>query len=661
MSSAAPMQQAKTEAANTVQHSSQSSSQLVMRSQQFSSSETQSGFADLRMQATSQRKLQDAATHSPQCRQLSACQQMAQNSRRITQLKNRSTMMHVPTLQRLEDDEPLQAKMEDSAIQLEEATSPDPKPNNTGLPDNLKSGIESLSGMSLDHVKVHYNSAQPAQLNAHAYAQGSEIHVAPGQEQHLPHEAWHVVQQAQGRVQPTMQMKEGVPVNDDAGLEHEADVMGAKALQLKVDQETSVLDVVTNNTSGTQLKTVVQLSAATDADAAASQDVVNARLRLIEAANLIQSLRQGNQQAPGLSGDPFAALPLVLSGQKLTDHMGRFEVTIDGEPRLYECPIGQLGSYRQRAVQLGLPFRSDSALVAPFNPVVEDDFVIEESDSSGEDYGSGEEYSSGEEYDSADEDYSDLEDDSTIQTAQTVQRAATAAGYNGGHMDENAAKIGPIAAPNLVNGSITFAGTTGYNTALGVTSTDLNRQPNGTGVGTTRPANWGDFIAMVHATNPFKQGHQMSQRLGGDGTHDNLAPFTGSLNALHSTRVESHVINQTDATGGDEFADYDTTPVYGGNPGIVTWAQLQFAGMTTAQQLAAMVTAGILTAPVAAGILPTAPLPAAQLILANTWLATYVNGAFPTSIICDANFIDAIGGGIYHQTGNQQVTITNDF
>jgi hypothetical protein len=69
-------------------------------------------------------------------------------------------------------------------------------------------------------------------LNAHAYAQGSEIHVAPGQERHLPHEAWHVVQQAQGRVKPTMQMKAGVPVNDDAGLESEADVMGAKALGL---------------------------------------------------------------------------------------------------------------------------------------------------------------------------------------------------------------------------------------------------------------------------------------------------------------------------------------------------------------------------------------------------------------------------------------------
>lgn len=77
-----------------------------------------------------------------------------------------------------------------------------PSTNNTGLPDQLKSGIESLSGISMDDVKVHYNSSKPAAVNAHAYAQGTDIYVAPGQEHHLPHEAWHVVQQKQGRVQP---------------------------------------------------------------------------------------------------------------------------------------------------------------------------------------------------------------------------------------------------------------------------------------------------------------------------------------------------------------------------------------------------------------------------------------------------------------------------
>jgi len=103
------------------------------------------------------------------------------------------------------------------------------KKNNTGLPDNLKSGIENLSGISMDDVKVHRNSDKPAQLNAHAYAQGTDIHLAPGQEKHLPHEAWHVVQQKQGRVQPTKQLKGKVNINDDSGLEKEADVMGAEA------------------------------------------------------------------------------------------------------------------------------------------------------------------------------------------------------------------------------------------------------------------------------------------------------------------------------------------------------------------------------------------------------------------------------------------------
>jgi predicted RecB family nuclease len=106
------------------------------------------------------------------------------------------------------------------------------KENKTGLPDNLKTGMENLSGYSMDDVKVHRNSDKPAQLNAHAYAQGTDIHLGPGQEKHLPHELGHVVQQKQGRVKPTMQMKGKVNINDDAGLEKEADVMGAKALKI---------------------------------------------------------------------------------------------------------------------------------------------------------------------------------------------------------------------------------------------------------------------------------------------------------------------------------------------------------------------------------------------------------------------------------------------
>lgn len=102
--------------------------------------------------------------------------------------------------------------------------------NKTGLPDNLKSGMENLSGISLDHVRVHYNSAKPATVQAHAYAQGSDIHLASGQEKHLPHELGHVVQQAQGRVSATTSVA-GMAVNDSPALEHEADVLGATALR----------------------------------------------------------------------------------------------------------------------------------------------------------------------------------------------------------------------------------------------------------------------------------------------------------------------------------------------------------------------------------------------------------------------------------------------
>lgn len=128
-----------------------------------------------------------------------------------------------PTVQRAEDDE--------EGLQMKADTVFQQKPNNTGLPDNLKAGVESLSGFSMDDVKVHYNSSQPATVQALAYTQGTDIHVAPGQERYLPHEAWHVAQQLAGRVEPTTEVG-GMPVNDNIDLEHEADVMGARANSL---------------------------------------------------------------------------------------------------------------------------------------------------------------------------------------------------------------------------------------------------------------------------------------------------------------------------------------------------------------------------------------------------------------------------------------------
>ena len=53
-----------------------------------------------------------------------------------------------------EEEELLQGRF--GAAQLKQV--PGPQANNTGLPDNLKAGIEHLSGMSMDQARVHYNS-----------------------------------------------------------------------------------------------------------------------------------------------------------------------------------------------------------------------------------------------------------------------------------------------------------------------------------------------------------------------------------------------------------------------------------------------------------------------------------------------------------------------
>jgi hypothetical protein len=108
--------------------------------------------------------------------------------------------------------------------------------NGTG---SLISNMEQLSGYSLSDVNIHENSQEPQKVGALAYAQGTDVHLGPGQQEHLGHELAHVVQQKQGKVTPTIQMKGGIAINDDQNLEKEADLMGGKAesMQMKTEEE----------------------------------------------------------------------------------------------------------------------------------------------------------------------------------------------------------------------------------------------------------------------------------------------------------------------------------------------------------------------------------------------------------------------------------------
>ena len=104
------------------------------------------------------------------------------------------------------------------------------------MPKTVRAKMEQSFGSSFGDVKIHQNSMQAKAVGALAYTQGNQIHFAPGQynpkslsgQALLGHELTHVVQQRAGRV-PVPAQSKGAPINADPSLEHEADVMGARA------------------------------------------------------------------------------------------------------------------------------------------------------------------------------------------------------------------------------------------------------------------------------------------------------------------------------------------------------------------------------------------------------------------------------------------------
>ena len=99
--------------------------------------------------------------------------------------------------------------------------------NRTGIPLQLKERLERSTGMSLNDVRVHYNSALPSGLDALAYTRGTQVEIGPGQKGCLPHELGHVIQQKLGLVRANAVHSSGAALNTDAGLERQADQIGA--------------------------------------------------------------------------------------------------------------------------------------------------------------------------------------------------------------------------------------------------------------------------------------------------------------------------------------------------------------------------------------------------------------------------------------------------
>ncbi len=204
----------------------------------------------------------------------------------------------------------------------------------------------------MEDVKVHYNSDKPAQLQAHAYAQGTEIHIAPGQENHLPHEAWHIVQQKSGRVKQTLQIKDGVSVNNDAGLEREADIMGNISMQ-KAQTNTSFNEQVTQSESSykSSLDYKPGIIQKTDddhttlgADPALWSPADHKKVK----ENLYSRLRDAKDRALAIAKAYALAkgAPAAIHNIKLED----FEITQRAQTGYGRIPVEQVYSLRQGQV-----------------------------------------------------------------------------------------------------------------------------------------------------------------------------------------------------------------------------------------------------------------------------------------------------------------------
>lgn len=135
---------------------------------------------------------------------------------------------------------PFQLKAGDDAPSLPQDNGSGKSSN--GLPQTVQAKMEQTLGADFSGVNIHAESSKASEAGALAYTQGKDVHFAPGQfqpdtqkgQELIGHELTHVVQQQKGQVRPTGEVN-GMALNDDPGLEQQADIMGAKAAQAKVD------------------------------------------------------------------------------------------------------------------------------------------------------------------------------------------------------------------------------------------------------------------------------------------------------------------------------------------------------------------------------------------------------------------------------------------
>jgi hypothetical protein len=136
------------------------------------------------------------------------------------------------------------------------------KSSPSAMPEEVQSKMEGAFGQDFSDVSIHANSQVSKEAGALAHTQGNEVHFAPGQfspntqggQELLGHELTHVVQQREGRVQATGSTANGMPLNDNKGLEAEADQMGAKAAGGSMQMKTTSSGAGSGSKGASQMK-----------------------------------------------------------------------------------------------------------------------------------------------------------------------------------------------------------------------------------------------------------------------------------------------------------------------------------------------------------------------------------------------------------------------
>lgn len=106
-----------------------------------------------------------------------------------------------------------------------------------GISHSENNAVKELSGGKVDlhesGAKVETTSSSDSRLKSvGARSMAVQGQAIVGDSRDRGHEIWHLAQQEMGQVQPTTEIN-GTPVNDDKGLENDADVKGAKIMQGK--------------------------------------------------------------------------------------------------------------------------------------------------------------------------------------------------------------------------------------------------------------------------------------------------------------------------------------------------------------------------------------------------------------------------------------------